>query len=90
MMILSPVHAEEDLTRAWLRNVLILQADVPRLVEDRCQVVRGCGVGCHLDFLSFGMVAVKHYRLLRKPHTECALDCFPKTSQSCFEGDGLQ
>ena len=89
-MILSPVHAEEDLARTWLGNVLILQADVPRLVEDCCQVVRGCGVGRHLDFLSFGRVAVmKHYRLLRKPHTECALDCFPKTSQSCFEGDGL-
>ena len=54
--ILSPVHTEEDLAGTWLGNVLILQTDVPRLVKDRCQVVRGCGVGCHLDFLSLGRV----------------------------------
>ena len=52
-IMISPVHAEEDLARPRLGNVLILQADVPRLVEDRCQVVRGGGVGCHLDFLLF-------------------------------------
>ena len=62
IIILSPVHAEEDLAGTWLGNVLILQTDVPCLVEDRCQVVRGCGVGCHLDCLSLGRVIGRHYR----------------------------
>ena len=39
IMIPSPVHAEEDLARPRPGDVLILQTDVPRLVEDGCQVV---------------------------------------------------
>ena len=61
IIILSPVHAEEDLAWPRLGDVLILQADVPSLVEDRCQVVCGCGVGCHLDFPTFRGIFVKYY-----------------------------
>ena len=39
IIIRSPVHAEEDLARPRPGDVLILQTDVPRLVEDGCQVV---------------------------------------------------
>ena len=49
VLSVSPVHPEENLAWARLRDVLVLQADVPGLVEDGRQVVSGHGVGCHLE-----------------------------------------
>ena len=55
VLSVSPVHPEENLAGARLRDVLVLQADVPGLVEDGRQVVSGRGVGCHLESDSCGI-----------------------------------